>query len=599
MGQFFKQTLASALGTLAGLLLFLGLSAGGVTLLVLNFLKEDSTTAIKDRSILVLDLSVQIRDTRPPFTLSQIVTQEGTQQVTLFQVLKAIETATQDDRIVGILLKGDGINANSDYAILSEVRRTLANFRAAGKKILAYNTNWTEPEYYLASVADVVTISSQGALEFNGLNSQQLFFAGALEKFGIGVQVIRAGNYKAAIEPFTRSSISPENRQQLQSLLGDIWGNILATVGESRRLKPQALQKTADTQGILDPQAAKSAGLVDRVAYYDEVAAALRKLTGEQKIKEQSFQQISFNDYFDRVANANDEAAPNKVAIVYAEGTIVSGLGGIGQVGSAKFVKELREVGQDKKIKAVVVRVNTPGGSATASEVILRELQLLGQLKPVVVSMGNVAASGGYWISTGAERIFAEASTITGSIGVFGIAFNFEKIGKNNGITSDGVKTGKLADMASVLRPKTAAELAIYQKYVNQTYNTFINKVAKSRNLPPQRVAQIAQGRIWSGETAQKIGLVDQIGGLEAAVLEAAAIAKLEGDWKIVEYHPQRSLEAEILARLFQSEVSLAPSPANPLSQEVSNWKNELEILDSLNDPQGIYARLPWHWRVK
>ena len=598
MGQFFKQTLASALGTLAGLLLFLALGTGGLTLLLINLVKEESTPALKERSILVLDLSVQIRDTRPPFALSQIVAQEGAQQVTLFEVLKTIETATEDDRIVGILLKGDGIDANSDYAILSEVRRTLATFRAAGKKILAYNTNWTEPEYYLVSVADVVTINPQGALEFNGLSSQQLFFAGALDKLGIGVQVIRAGDYKSAVEPFTRTSISPENRQQLQSLLGDIWGNILAAVGESRRLNPQALQKTADTQGILGPQAAKAAGLVDRVVHYDEVAAALRKLTGEQKTGEQSFEQISLNDYFDRVANSEEEAAADKVAIVYAEGTIVSGVGGIGQVGSAKFVKELRELGQDQKVKAVVVRVNTPGGSATASEVILRELQLLGQRKPVVVSMGNVAASGGYWISTGAERIFAEASTITGSIGVFGLVFNFEKIGKNNGITSDGVKTGQLADMASVLRPKTATELAIYQKYVNQTYNAFVNKVAKSRNLSPQRVAQIAQGRIWSGEAAQKIGLVDQIGGLEAAVLEAAALAKLEGDWKIVEYHPPSSLEAKILARLFKSEVSLAPPPADTLTQEAGNWKNELEILGSLRDPQGIYARLPWHWRV-
>jgi protease-4 len=243
--------------------------------------------------------------------------------------------------------------------------------------------------------------------------------------------------------------------------------------------------------------------------------------------------------------------------------------------------------------------VNSPGGSATASEVILRELQLLRQRKPVVISMGNLAASGGYWIATGADQIFAEASTITGSIGVFGMAFNFEKIAKNNGITWDGVKTGQLADISSVFRPKTAAELAIYQKYVSQTYNAFLNKVAKSRNLPLQKVAQIAQGKIWSGETAQKIGLVDQIGGLEAAVLEAAAIANLEGDWKIVEFHPQVPLAAEILDRLFKSEVSAAPLSPDPWGREASFWKNELEqLIRSLNDPQGIYARLPWNWRI-
>jgi protease-4 len=596
MGQFFKQALASALGTLAGLLLFFALGAGGLTLLVLNLVKEESTPAVKDLSILVLDLSTQIRDTRPPLGLSQILSQEGTQQVTLFQVLKAIETATGDDRIVGILLKGDGIDANTDYAILSEVRRTLANFRAAGKKIIAYNTNWTEPEYYLASVADVVAINPQGAMEFNGLSSQQLFFASALDKFGVGVQVIRAGNYKSAIEPFTRTQMSPANRQQLESLLGDFWGNILSKVGESRGLNRQALQKIADTQGILDSQAAKSAGLADQVAYYDQVAAELRKLTKEEKSTEQAFEQISLNDYFDRVANRDDEAVNQKVAIVYAEGTIVSGEGSISQVGSANFVKELREVGQDNNIKAVVMRINTPGGSATASEVISREVQLLRRRKPVVVSMGNLAASGGYWIATDADRIFAEASTITGSIGVFGLAFNLEKIAKNNGITVDGVKTGQMADMSSLFRPKTAAELAIYQQYIGQTYNAFLNKVAKSRNLPLQRVAQIAQGRIWSGEAAQKIGLVDEVGGLEAAVLEAAALAKLQGDWKIVEYHPQRSLESEILARLFKSEVTVAVPLPNPWDKRPDTWQTQLESLQRLKDPQGIYARLPWNW---
>jgi protease-4 len=599
MGQFLKQTLASAIGTLAGLLLFLALGAGSLTLLLLTFAQKESAPALKERSILVFDLSTQIRDTRPPLALSQVLTQERTEQATLFQVLRTIETATGDDRIVGILLEGKGTDGDSDYAILSEVRQALAGFRAAGKKIVAYNVNWTESQYYLASVADTIAINPLGAMEFNGLSSQPVFFAGAFDKFGIGVQVVRAGNYKSAVEPFTRTSMSPENRQQLQSLLADRWGNILETVGASRQLTPQKLQKIADTQGILDPEAAKAAGLADRVAYYDQVAADLQKLTGEGDSGEKSFQQISLNDYFARIVNQEEDNAAKKVAIVYAEGTIVSGQGGIGQVGSTRFVQELREVGQDEKIKAVVVRVNSPGGSATASEVILRELQLLQQRKPVVVSMGNVAASGGYWIATGGQRIFAETSTITGSIGVFGLLFNVEKIAKNNGITSDRVKTGQLADINTLLRPKTPVELAIYQKYVAQTYNAFLKRVAKSRNLPPEKVAQIAQGRIWSGEAAQKIGLVDEVGGLETAVLEAAAKAKLGDDWKIVEYPAQRSLETEILARLFKSEVSAAAPSLDPLSREFLNWKNEMATLQSLNDPKGIYARLPWNWRVK
>lgn len=597
MGQFFKQTLASAIGTLAGLLLFLVLSASSLTLLLLSFAPKESYPALKERSILVFDLSTQIRDTRPPLALSQVLAQEGREQVTLSQVLKAIETATGDDRIVGILLEGNGTDPDNGYAILSEVRQVLTGFRAAGKKIVAYSTNWKEAEYYLASVADTVAVSPLGAIEFNGLSSQQVFFSGALDKFGIGVQVVRAGNYKSAVEPFTRSNLSPENRQQLQALNAGLWENILETVGESRGLNRQKLQQIADTQGILAPEAAKSAGLADRVAYYDQVVGELKKLTGEAE--EAPFEKISLKDYLDGVVNQKEDNNAKKVAIVYADGTIVSGEGGVGQVGSARLIEEMRKVGQDETIKAVVLRVNSPGGSATASEVIWRELQLLGQRKPVVISMGNVAASGGYWIATGGEKIFAEASTITGSIGVFGLLLNVEKIANNNGITSDIVKTAQLADMETLFRPKTPAELAIYQKYVSQTYNAFVSKVAKSRKLSPEKVAEIAQGRIWSGEAAQKLGLVDQVGGLEASVLDAAARANLGENWQIVEYPAQRSLEAEILARLFKSQVSTATPPLDPLSREFLYWRKELAILQSLNDPKGIYARLPWNWRVK
>lgn len=602
MGQFLKQTIASLIGSLVGLLLFFSLGASGLAFLLFVATSPREEPTVQEKSILVFDLSIPIKDARLPANLSQALTGENSNTMTLRQVLHSLEKATKDKHIVGLLLDGRREGASSGYANLAEVRGALERFRAAGKKIIAYDTSWSEQEYYLASVADEAVINPMGMMEINGLSYRQMFFQGALDKYGIGVQVIRVGDYKSAVEPYTRQNFSPENRQQTQALLADLWGKFLATVGESRSLSPADLQKIADERGFLNPTEAEMLGLVDEVAYFDKIVADLKKLTEQTEQEERSLRQISLENYANSVVEKTKNKLSNqKIAVIYAEGTIVGGKGSLEEIGSDRFAKELRQLREDDSIKSIVLRINSPGGSATASEVILREILLTRKHKPVIVSMGNVAASGGYWIAAGADCIFAEESTITGSIGVFGLLPNIQTIANNHGVTWDVVKTGRLADLNSHVRPKTEEELAIYQESVTQTYDLFLDKVAEYRNLPRQEVDQIAQGRVWSGKEALKKGLVDRIGGLEAAIAYAREKAKLGNDWQLEEYPKQRSLETEIVNQLLNVNIEAwqPTGQIDPITTELLKVKGELAIFQSLNDPRSIYARLPYDFNLE
>ena len=602
--NFLKQTFASIIGTIAGLLLLATMGVSGLVLLLFAATSPSEEPQVKDKSILVFDLATQIRDSSPQTNLQQVFYGEVESTLKLREVLDSLEKAANDDRIVGLLLDGRKDNAGSGYAVMAEVRDAIANFQAQGKKIIAYDVAWSEREYYLASVADEVLLNPMGVMEFNGMSSEQMFLKGAFEKYGIGIQVVRVGDYKAAVEPFLRQDLSAENRQQTQALLTDLWNKFLSTVGKSRELSPQYLQQLADQKGFIEPEEAKELKLVDEVAYFDNLTAKLRELTGESSAKTESFRQIKFADYLsDRqptVSNLN--TAENTIAVVYAEGSIVGGKGNIEQIGSDRFSQEFRKLREDDNVKAIVLRVNSPGGSATASEVILREILLTKEEKPVIVSMGNIAASGGYWISAGADQIFAEENTITGSIGVFGLLPNIQKIGNNHGITWDVVQTGRFADIDSSVRPKTDAELAIYQKSVSQVYNLFLQKVAEYRELPQEKVRQIAQGRVWSGKEAQKIGLIDQIGGLEDAIAFAAERAGLGKNWQIAEFPQNKAWETQIIERLFKVEAlqeSLkVDQNADPLTSELRKIRQELAVLQSFDDPRGIYARLPFEFNI-
>jgi protease-4 len=554
--------------------------------------------------VLVFDLSVNISDTEPSSSTSEVIGEalsgDETNSITLRTVLDSLDKARRDPRIIALYLDGSQTPASgTGFATLKEVREALERFRASGKKIIAYNVDLGKQQYYLSSVADTLVLNPMGSLEINGFSSQQLFYAGALQKFGIGVQVIRVGKYKSAVEPFVLKKLSLENRQQTQALLSDLWGEFITAVGKSRKLTPAQLQAIADSQGELMATEARQRRLVDKVAYLDEVVTDLKKLTGSSE-EDKTFRQIRLTTYANvESKDLKKRTSDNKIAVVYAEGEIVNGLGSAQQVGGQSFARQMRQVRQDDDVKAVVLRVNSPGGSVTASEEILREVRLTRQKKPIIVSMGDYAASGGYWIATGANHIFAEPNTITGSIGVFGLQLNVQKLANTNGITWDVVKTGRYADSTTVSRPKTPQELAIAQKSVNQIYNQFLNKVAESRKLPKQKVAQIAQGRVWSGQDAKQLGLVDEIGGIDDAIKYAAKQAKLGENWELEEYPKVRSFEKRILEKLTSEDSAENRKPSDPLSAEFLKLKADLSILKGMNDPMGIYARLPFNWRIE
>lgn len=610
MRDFFKYTFASVVGTVVGLGVLAGMGIGGLLMLIgmAASSARDADPKVEEQSMLVLDMSLNITDAKPSSTTAQALSdalsdRDRPDSIDLRSVLESIEAARKDERIVGIYLHGSSRGTSNGFATLKEVRKAMESFRESGKTIVAYDQDWSEREYYLGSVAETLFLNPLGVMELNGLSSETTFLAGGLEKYGIGVQVTRVGKYKSAVEPFLLTESSPESREQTAKLLGDIWGDFLTTVSEAGSLNPQELQQVVDTEGILIAAEARDKELVDRLAYFDEVVAHLKELTDSEE-DDRTFRQISLQRYA-AVAQTDREtnnAANNQVAIVYAEGEIVDGPGSVTQVGGDRLAKQLRELRQDEDVKAVVLRVNSPGGSATASEVIQREVRLIREVKPIVVSMGNIAASGGYWISTSASKIFAQPNTITGSIGVFGLLLNVQELGNNNGITWDVVKTGRYADLGTITRPKTPEELAIAQQVVDRIYQRFLTIVSESRNLSRERVNQIAQGRVWSGEEAKRIALVDELGGLEDALNTAAELAELGDNWKVKDYPERRSFEQLLLEKLSGSRFVGEPTPTtrlDPLTAQLQNLYQDLAILRNLNDPVGAYARIPFTFRIR
>ncbi|MEB3227711.1 MAG: signal peptide peptidase SppA [Synechocystis sp.] len=605
MKDFFKQLCASFVGTIAAILILLSFGTGSIIFLVL-LLSSTGEIALEENTALVLDLSVPIRDTNPPLSLSQSLLTEKESSVPLRTVVNAIEQAAQDDRIVALLIDGRQGDEVSGYANLRDVHQALVKFKQAGKKVIAYGLTFSEPGYYLASTADQVLLNPLGGVELNGLGAEPMFLTGAFEKYGIGVQTVRVGTYKGAIEPFTRQNLSPENREQQQALLDQIWQGYRETVAKNRNLSSAQIQAIADQDGLLFAEGATANQLVDQEMYWDQVLDELKKAGVEINAPalpdtqtEKSFRHISLKDYqtlweTEQIVDKN----AGKIAIVYLEGAIVNGNGTWQTVGGDRYSKLLREIRADQDIKAVVLRINSPGGSASAADIIWREVDLLQQQKPVIISMGNVAASGGYWIATAGQTILAQPSTVTGSIGVFSLLFNVEDLGNRVGLTWDEVTTAKLANLGSTVSPKSDLELAVYQRAVNRVYELFIDKVAESRNLSPEQVNAIAQGRVWTGEAAQKIGLVDQLGGLNTALTVAAEQGKLGSIWQVEEYPARKGLNVLLLENLGQSLAPLFTAHQTPLPEPLqAPWQQvttEWQQLSHFNDPQGIYVRLPF-----
>jgi protease-4 len=603
MREFFKYTFASMIGTLLSLTLLVTVSLGGLALLAVSIASasKDSGPKVQDKTVLVLDLKATIRDTKPESSpseaLSEALSDEPMQTLTLRNVLASIDHASQDPKIVGILIKGTNSPVTTGRVNLKEVREALQRFKNQKKPIIAYDVDWSESEYYLGSLADEILINPSGSLEFNGLSSETTFWTGALEKFGLGVQVAKAGKYKSAVEPFTLKGLSAENRQQLQQVFTGIWSDYIQNIAKSRNVDTQALQAIADEKGLLLPSEAVENKLMTGVFYYDQVLGKLKQLTGE-KPTASTVRSINLADYGKTAgvekALAGNQKSSKEVAVVYAEGEIVDGPGNNMTIGGDRLAKQLRELRQNDQVKAIVLRINSRGGSATASEVMAREIVLMKEAKkPIVVSMGSVAASGGYLLAMDADQIWAESNTITGSIGVFGVLFNIQKLGNDNGVNWETVKTGKLADLSTISRPKNPQELAIFQRNVDIVYDRFISHVAESRNLPKEKVNEIAQGRIWTGADAKQIGLVDELGGINSAIQAVVKRANLGDDWKIVEYPKRQSWEERLLERL-AGNTTFSKTP-DLFSQQLQSLQKQLEVIELFNDPKGIYTRLPFN----
>jgi protease IV len=603
MRPFLKQTLASTLGSVLGLTIFSGLSLLTTLLIFVGIVSSFSSSPpeIKEKTILILDLSVGITDFNPGATIQQTFAGSGKKSLTVRNVTEAIRTAAKDQNIVAIYLDGSKASGGSSgLASLREVRNALANFRQSGKIIYAYDADLSRKNYYLSSIANTIALNPLGTVDMNGFQTENLFYRGAFDKYGIGAEVIRVGKYKSAYESFSLKGFSPESRKENRELLDNLWSDYKNTIGGNRKIAPETIQKLADAEGNLSAKEALNQKLIDKIAYPDQVKTELTKIG--YATKNGGFRQVSMADYSEIVASKVPET-DRHVAVLYAQGTIVEGSGGTGQIGGDSFSQEVIALRNDKTVKAVVLRVNSPGGSATASDRIQRELKLLSKEKPLVVSMGNVAASGGYYISTNAQRIFAQPNTITGSIGVIGLNLNFQKLASSQGLSWDVVKTSKFADSATVSRPKTKEELAIAQKFVNQIYDEFLNRVAEGRNISKEKVNEIAQGRIWSGVEAQKVGLVDELGGLESSIAYAAKEAGLVSNWTVVEYPETEDFQAKLLKRLSGEELTMLRQQSSPvdnaLTTEFHKFQSILTELKSLNDPRGVYARMTFDFELK
>jgi protease-4 len=596
-----RNFFTSVLGALVALWVFLA----GVVLLVMIALaavlaRGKKAVVVEPGSYLVFDLSTNIVDA--PVQENPLgFASDGEETMQLRSVTRALRAAANDSRIAGVFLTGslEPQGYGAGFAALKEVREALAGCRAAGKPVVAYLNFARTRDLYVASVANDIVFDPYGEMYLPGIASRPMFFTGALVKFGIGIQVTRVGKYKSYVEPFTRKDMSPEDRAQTQKLLDDLWSQVVGDIAASRGLEPAAVQKAVDERGFFNAEQAKAAGLIDRIAYRDEILAELKSKTGPADAKE-AFKQVALSDYAAALPESEPAAksSAKTIAVVYAEGDIMDGQGVDDEIGGDTFSRILRELRLDDSVQAIVLRVNSPGGSATASEEIQRELRLARKVKPVIVSMGTVAASGGYWISTFGDKIYAEPATITGSIGVFGMYFNVQKLAGDLGLTFDVAKTGKFADALTITRPKTDEELALSQQQVDWIYGQFIGKVAEGRHLGRAAVEEIAQGRVWSGAEAKKLGLVDEIGGLDAALKFAAQKAQLGDNYRVVEY-PRKKELAEVIMDWLQGEKHEQARGADALSQLVAQIKEQAKTLREFNDPRGLYARLPLEMLIK
>lgn len=582
MLKFFRVVLATIVGLI--LFSFLALIIGSAILGGLAS-KEDEVE-VAENSVLHLRLNKPVveREAGIPVTPFDVLPGAEGGVHGLVEIMESVRHAKNDDRIKGIYLDSQFISAG--FASLKEIRDALEDFKASGKWIVAYNEIFTEKDYYLASVADELYLNPVGSIELNGLVQEVVFLKGTLDKLGIEPQVFKVGEFKSAVEPFTRTEMSEPSREQTNAFLNNIYNVFLEEVSSSRGIDRNELERISDEMLVRNAEDAARYKVVDRLAYYDEVLDSMREKLGLEDDKEINF--IKYGKY-KKVVKSEGEGS-DRIAVIVASGTIVSGEGDAQSIGSDKFAKEIREARLNDRVKAVVLRINSPGGSALASDVMWREVQLTSQVKPIIASMSDVAASGGYYMAMACDTIVAQPNTITGSIGIFGMIPNVKGfLNDKLGITTEVVETGELSNLFKVTAPLNEFEKSIIQNTIEEGYESFTRKAAEGRNMSVEALREVASGRVWSGIEAKDRNLVDVLGSFDDAVRIAAGKAGLEEGKYRVRYYPEQKGFMEQLLEKLEGNVE-----ARLMEAHFGDFAPYVKPLQELKHYSGIQARMPY-----
>jgi len=585
--------LRNVLATIVGLFVFFGILFFGMIAIGAAMGSSSDKVVVKDNSVINLDLSGVKYDYAGKFNYKDLgFVDAGKDGVS--NVLAAIEYAKTDDRIKGISI----LNDESSLGMVQrrEIRKKLEEFRKSGKFVLAYANTYSQGEYYLNSVADTVYVNPVGSLDFKGLSTEILYLKGLQDKTGVQMEVMRHGKYKSAVEPYLQDKMSDANREQITVFLTSIWETIVDDISKSRKVPVEKLNEIANNLDARTPSRALKVGLVDKVAYEDEYHAAIKKALKIEGDKD--YETIDILDYAKDIAQKIlDKSSDDQIAVIYAQGQILNGEGSVSYIGEGSINRALKDARQDDKIKAIVLRVNSPGGSALTSELIWREIELTKKVKPVIVSMGDVAASGGYYISCNADRIFADPSTITGSIGVFGMVPNFKSLANKYGVNSEQVKTHDNASNYSPFRDIDPSFKMVVTEGIEDIYTTFVQRVADGRKLTVEQVDEIAQGRVWTGKDAIKNKLVDELGGLDQAIAYAAKKVEIDS-YKVVNY-PEYKMKFEDLLRNYLG-TSMIKTEEQLIKEKIGEANYEMiERLNYFNNMKGAQAIMPFELKIE
>lgn len=583
--------LKNVFSTVLGLFVFLFILFFGFIIIAALFGNNEKTVTVKDNSVIELNLEEVTNDYAGKFLYEdfEFLNEEKTNG--LSDVINAIDAAKTDSKIKGISI----LNNISllGMAQSKALRDKLEDFKKSGKFVVAYANSYSQKEYYLNSVADTIYLNPVGEMDFKGLSSEVMFYKDFQEKTGIKMEVIRHGKYKSAVEPYLANEMSEANREQISVLLNSVWNSVVADISKSRNISVDRLNEIANGLLARTPEMAKAEKLIDKIAYEDEYHDGIRKALKVKKDEE--YNTVSIIDYAHKNSTTGKKpATDNTIAIIYAQGTILSGEGDVNIIGEGSMRRSLQKARKDKNVKAIVLRIDSPGGSALTSDLIWREIELTKKVKPVVVSMGNVAASGGYYIACNASKIFAEETTITGSIGVFGTLPNITKLTNNIGIHTEQVKTHQNAAGYSIFLPLDEGTKGTLQESVESIYKVFVGRVAQGRNMKFEAVDSIAQGRVWTGTDALKIGLVDKIGGMDDALKEAAKLANIK-EYKTADFPAYEKKFGDLFGGM-----PFMKSKESFIKEEVGEENYQMiEQIRRISAQKGMQALLPYEINIK